>query len=149
MLTPSQLEEAFVEFSQNLQKHAPDGVISVDLSLLHDLGLLEKGKFDQSSTSDELMHYFQVLETPDKVTLFNDQFAVWILPKLVQELPMTLIFIARVQPAKPHLELIFSTTGVYNTPKFILKVLEHFLTEVIDTEAIISSINRPKPPSNP
>ena len=145
MLTPAQLEEAFVEFSQNLSKHAPDGVISVDLGLLHDLGLLEKAKFDQASSSEDLMHYFHVLETADKVTLFNEQFAVWILPKVVQETPLTLTFISRLQGAsKPHLELIFSTTGVYNTPKFILKVLEHFLTEVIDTEAIISSINPPK-----
>lgn len=144
MLTPAQLEEAFVEFSQNLQKHAPDGVITVDLNLLHDLGLLQNGIFDDSSTSDELMHYFHVLETPDKVTLFNDQFAVWILPKMIQEIPLTLTFIGRVQAEKANLEIVFSTKGVYNTPKFILKVLEHFLTEVIDTEAIISSINRPK-----
>ncbi len=144
MLTPAQLEEAFVEFSQNLPKHAPDGVISVDLNLLHDLGLLQNGKFDQSSTTDELMHYFHVLETADKVTLFNEQFVVWILPKVIDENPLTLTFIGRLQATKPNLELVFSTTGVYNTPKFILKVLEHFLTEVIDTEAIISSINRPK-----
>jgi hypothetical protein len=90
------------------------------------------------------MHYFQVLETPDKVTLFNEQFVVWILPKVVQEIPLTLTFIGRLQTTKANLELVFSTTGVYNTPKFILKVLEHFLTEVIDTEAIISSINKPK-----
>ena len=146
MLTPAQLEEAFAEFSQNLHKHAPDGVISVDLNLLHDLGLLQNGKFDQTSTTDDLMHYFHVLETPDKVTLFNEQFVVWILPKVAQETPLTLTFISRLQGAKPNLELVFSTTGVYNTPKFILKVLEHFLTEVIDTEAIISSINRPKSP---
>lgn len=144
MLTPIQLEEAFTEFSQNLQKHAPDGVISVDLNLLHDLGLLQNGKIDQSNTTDDLMHYFHVLETADKVTLFNEQFAVWILPKVVQETPLTLTFISRLQTKKPNLELVFSTTGVYNTPKFILKVLEHFLTEVIDTEAIISSINKPK-----
>jgi hypothetical protein len=144
MLTPAQLEEAFVEFSQNLQKHAPDGVITVDLNLLHDLGLLQNGKFDQSGSTDELMHYFHVLETPDKVTLFNEQFVVWILPKVVQEIPLTLTFIGRLLTTKTNLELVFSTTGVYNTPKFILKVLEHFLTEVIDTEAIISSINRPK-----
>lgn len=145
MLTPAQLEEAFVKFSQNLQKHAPDGIITVDLNLLHDLGLLDRNKFDLASSSEELMHCFHVLETADKVTLFNDQFAVWILPKVVQETPLTLTFISRIQSTtKPHLELVFSTSGVYNTPKFILKVLEHFLTEVIDTEAIISSINQQK-----
>lgn len=146
MMTPSQLEEAFVEFSQNLQKHAPDGVIAVDLDMLHELGLLKHDKFDQVATHEDLMHYFHVLETPDKVTLFNEQFVVWILPKMMNDISITMTFIALLQNTKPHLELVFSTSGVYNTPKFILKVLEHFLTEVTDTEAIISSINRPKNP---
>ena len=143
-MSPSQLEEAFVEFSQNLPKHAPDGVIAVDLNMLQDLGLLKHEKFDQATSHEELMHYFHVLETADKVTLFNEQFVIWILPKMVQETSLTMTFIALLQNTKPHLELVFSTSGVYNTPKFILKVLEHFLTEVIDTEALISSINRPK-----
>lgn len=143
-MSPSQLEEAFTEFSQNLTKHAPDGVIPVDLNMLQDLGLLKHEKFDQATSHEDLMHYFHVLETADKVTLFNEQFVIWILPKMVQETSVTMTFIALLQNTKPHLELVFSTSGVYNTPKFILKVLEHFLTEVIDTEALISSINRPK-----
>lgn len=143
MMSPTQLEEAFSEFSQNLPKHAPDGLIEVDLKLLNDLNLLKHDKFDQTTTNDDLMHYFHVHETADKVTLFNEQFAVWILPKMHNETSLTLTFIALVQNNKPHLELVYSTAGVYNTPKFILKILEHFLTEVIDTEALISSINRP------
>lgn len=143
-MTPSQIEEAFSEFSQNLSKHAPDGVINVDINMLNELGLLKHDKFDQATSHEELMHYFHVLETPDKVTLFNEQFVVWIVPKVVQEASLTMTFIGLTQNNKLHLELVFSTSGVYNTPKFILKVLEHFLTEVIDTEAIISSINRPK-----
>jgi len=145
MLTPAQLEEVFVEFSHNLHKHVPDGIIPVDMPLLHDLGLLKADTVDTTKAGEDLMHRFQVLETADKVTLFNEQFAVWILPQMVQGSPLTLTFISRFQkPKKPHLELVFSTAGVYNTPKFILKVLEHFLTDVIDTEAILSSISRPK-----
>ena len=144
MMSPSQLEEAFVEFSQNLPKHAPDGVIAVNLNMLYELGLLKHEKFDQATSHEELMHYFHVLETPDKVTLFNEQFVVWILPKMLQETSQTMHFYCTSAKYQASFEIVFSTTGVYNTPKFILKVLEHFLTEVIDTEAIISSINRPK-----
>lgn len=145
MMTPPELEEAFLEFSHNLPKYAPDGVIVVDLNMLQELGLLQHDKFNQATSHEDLMHCFHVLETADKVTLFNDQFAVWILPQMVKETPLTLTFIARLQQSnKPHFELIFSTSGVYNTPKFILKILEHFLTEVIDTETIISSIDHPK-----
>ena len=146
MMTPSELEEAFVEFSQNLSKHAPDGVISVDLDTLNELGLLKHDKIDHVTTHEDLMHYFHVLETPDKVTLFNEQFAVWILPKMLKDTSLTMTFIALLQHNKPHLEIVFSTSGVYNTPKFILKILDHFLTEVTDTEAIISSIDHPKNP---
>lgn len=143
-MSPSQLEEAFKEFSQNLGKYAPDGVISVDLPMLQDLGLLKHKELSQMTSHEDLMHYFHVLETPDKVTLFNEQFAIWILPQMSNETAITLTFIALLHQDKPHLELVFSTSGVYNSPKFILKILEHFLTEVTDTEALISSMNRPK-----
>jgi hypothetical protein len=38
--------------------------------------------------------------------------------------------------------MAFSTAGVYNTPKCVLKVLRHYLTEVIDTESIIDSLDK-------
>lgn len=141
MINPSQLEDAFKEFTQNFNKWVPDGVIPVDLTLLQELGLLNYNHLEQANT-DSLMHYFHVVETPDKVTLFNEQFAIWIVPKVEGDLSNTLTFIALLQTNKPHLEIVFSTAGVYNTPRFILKVLQHFLTEVIDTEAIISSIGK-------
>ena len=50
--------------------------------------------------------------------------------------------IALLQNNKPHLEIVYQTSGVYNTPRYILKVLQHFLTEVLDTEAVISSIGK-------
>jgi hypothetical protein len=141
MINPIQLEEAYNEFSQNLSKWVPDGVIQVNLSLLHDLGLLNQSQFEQNSI-DNITHYFHVIETPDKVTLFNQQFAIWIVPKLVDENPTTLTYVALLNNNKPHLELVFSTAGVYNTPKYILKVLQHFLSEVLDTEAIIIAMGK-------
>lgn len=141
MLNPSQLEDVFKDFTQNFQKRAPDGVISVNLAVLQELGLLNLANFEQPPP-DSLMHYFHVVETPDKVTLFNEQFAIWIVPKMVDDSPTTLTFIALLLNNKPRLEIVFSTEGVFNTPKYILKILQHFLTEVIDTESIISSIGK-------
>ncbi|MBS0615081.1 MAG: hypothetical protein JSR58_00835 [Verrucomicrobia bacterium] len=142
MIPPNKLEEAYAEFSENLQKWIPDGIIQVNLNLLQELGLLSNQELEQNN-SDNLMHYFHVIETPDKVTLFNDKFAIWIVPKMEGENPTTLTFIALLHQDKAHLEIVFSTTGVYNTPRFILKVLQHFLNEVIDTESIISNIDKP------
>lgn len=141
MLNPNQLEDAYREFSENLRNWVPDGVMNVDLTLLNDIGLLAAAELDASS-SDDVTHYFHVIETNDKVTLFNEQFAIWIVPKLVECTATTLTYIALLNHDKLHLEIVFSTTGVYNTPKYILKVLRYFLHEVIDTEAIISSIGK-------
>jgi hypothetical protein len=144
MINPTQLEDAFKGFTQDLQKCIPDGVLEVNLTLLHELGLLNHANFEQPP-ADNLMHYFHVVETPDKVTLFNEQFAIWIVPKSIDENPKTHTFIALIHNNKPHLEIVFTTEGVYNTPKYILKILQHFLTEVIDTETIISNIDKNKP----
>ena len=144
MINPIQLEEAYIDFTQNIRKWAPDGVLAVNLHLLHELGLLSDAEFNDTSSND-LTHYFHVIETAEKVTLFNEQFAIWIVPKLIDEKPSTLTFISLIlKDMKLNLEIVFSTSGVYNTPKYILKVLEHFLTEVIDNEQMISSIGKPK-----
>lgn len=143
MMNPIQLEEAYKDFTENFQKWAPDGFINVNLQLLQELGLLNTTE-GESPNSESLSQQFHVIETSDKVTLFNKQFAIWIVPQTDTELPSTLILIALVQNLKPHLEIVYTTSGVYNTPKYILQVLQHFLTEVLDTEAIISSIDKKK-----
>jgi len=140
-MNPNQLEEAYQEFSRDLTKWVPDGILNVDLSLLHELGLLNTGVLEHG-TSDELTHLFHVMETPDKVTLFNQQFAIWIVPQLINDTPSTLTYISLLAQNKPNLEIVFATSGVYNSPKYILKILQHFLEEVIDTEATLSAMGK-------
>ncbi len=142
MINPNILEEAFQEYSKDLSKWVPDGIIHVDLKLLNDLGLLNNAELEHSVSDAHLNHYFHIIETPDKVTLFNEQFAIWIVPQLVEDNPSTMTLIALLQNNKPHLEIVYLTNGVYNTPKYILKILQHFITEVQDTEAVISSIGK-------
>ncbi len=142
MINPNVLEDAYKEFSKDLLKWVPDGIIQVDLKLLNDLNLLNNAELEHSISDDQLNHYFHIIETPEKVTLFNEQFAIWIVPQLVEETPTTTTLISLLQNNKPHLEIVYLTSGVYNTPKYILKVLQHFLAEVQDTEAVISSIGK-------
>lgn len=142
MINPTALEEAYQEFHKDLKKWIPDGIIDVNLSLLHELGLLNHKELEHTVSDAELTQYFHILETPEKVTLFNEQFAVWIVPQVLDEIPTTLTLIALLTSHKPRLEIAYTTCGVYNTPKYILKVLQHFLTEVQDTEALISSIGK-------
>ena len=112
------------------------------MSLLEETGLLTHVSFEEDNNQEQLPHYFHVIETADKVTLFNHQFAIWIVPKIVDENPTTIVMISLITNGRPHLEIVFSTKGVYNTPKFVLRLLKYYLSEVIDTEEAISSIGR-------
>lgn len=143
MMNPIQLEEAFQDFSKNLREHAPDGLVDIDLFVLHQLGLLE-AEDSETQSVDNLTQYFHVIETNDKVTLFNEQFAIWIVPSAEEEKSSTMTYISLVQGERPHLEIVYTTEGIYNTPRYILRVLQHYLTEVLDTEEIISSIGKQK-----
>lgn len=142
MINPKQLEEAYHEFSTDLQKWVPEGVVNVDLKLLQDLGLLNHTEWETSISDSQLTQYFHIIETQDKVTLFNEQFAIWIVPQLINETSLTTTYISLIQGPKPHLEIVYTTIGVYNAPKYILKVLQHFLTEVQETEKAISTLGK-------
>ena len=141
-MNPIQLDEAYNKFISNLPSWVPDGIVEVDLSLLEKTDLLQHAAFEDKEQVEQLPHYFHVIETADKVTLFNHQFVIWIVPKVVDEIPVTVTLIALMKTRQPHLEIVFSTKGVYNTPKFVLRLLKHYLSEVIDTEEAISSIGQ-------
>ena len=136
-----QIEESYKEFTGNLPQWAHDGVIQINLNFLHDQGLLNALQEDKEDP-DDLTQYFHVIESVEKVTLFNDQFIVWIIPKMEGEQPMTYVLIALNQVDKAHLEIVFTTHGVYNTPRYVLKVLQHFLADMLETEATLTSFEK-------
>lgn len=141
MLDPTQIENSYQRFMGNLPNWAHDGVMQIDLQALHELGLLSSMHNDLADP-DDLTQYFHVLESPEKVTLFNDQFIVWIIPKMDPQQPVTYVLIALHQTKEPHLEIVFTTAGVYNTPRYVLKVLQHFLLDMLETEATLTSIEK-------
>ena len=141
MLSPNKIEELYQEFTSNLKDWAHDGVVSVDLKLLHELNLLETLATDQEE-SEDFSQYFHVIETPEKVTLFNEQFVIWIVPKMEEENPVTYVYIALSHEDKTTLEIVFTTSGVYNTPKFVLKVLQYYLLDMIETEATLTNFKK-------
>ena len=140
MLNPIELEKAYQTYTEDLTKWTPDGIIPVNLSLLHEMGILKEDQKEPTEEDEGLSHYFHVIETEEKVTLFNEQFVIWITPQILDEMPTTLTLIAILHEEKPNLEAVFSSSGVYNSPKYILRVLQHFLKDTIDTENTLSSI---------
>lgn len=141
MLNPAQIEEAYKEFMGNLPNWIHDGIQYVDLKFLHDQTLLNSLHEDRDE-SEDLTQYFHVIESIEKVTLFNEQFIVWIIPKLDGEQQMTYVLIALNHPEKAHLEVVFATQGVYNTPRYVLKVLQHYLLDMLDTEDTLTSYEK-------
>jgi hypothetical protein len=140
MMSPARLEEVFCEYMNNLDGYAADGVMEVDLPLLHSLDLLRD--WDEPSETEMLTHYFHVIETQEKLTLFNEQFAAWIIPYAIESEPVTLTLVAAVGEEMPHLELAFMTTGVYNTSRTVLKVLERIIQDIRETESVLARLSQ-------
>lgn len=130
-MEPRELEKAFNDYMRDLHLYVPDGIVEVDLALLQELGLLtcEKTPYD-----DSLSHNFFVIESADKLTLFNEKFSIWIVPKLFGERPTTYTLIALNEGQKPHLEMVFTTSGVYNHSNLVLRILEKFLEQIEENE---------------
>jgi len=141
MLNPIQIEEAYKGFMGDFPKNAHDGIIFVNLQFLFNAGLLN-WIYEEADNRDNLTQYFHVIESPDKVTLFNEQFTVWIVPKTEKESGATYVLIALNHQDRLSLEIVFATTGVYNTPKYVLKILQHFLLDVLETEATLLSMEK-------
>ena len=137
MLNPIQIEEAYKGFVSDLPSCAHDGVTNIDLEYLHEQGLLS-ALAEEKGDPDDLTQYFHVIESVEKVTLFNEQFIVWIIPKMESEQPLTYVLIALNQPEAAHLEVIFATRGVYNTPRYVLKVLQYMLVDMLETEETLT-----------
>lgn len=141
MLSPTEIDELYKNYCENLMELAHDGIMNVDLGLLHELGILDALHEDNEDPND-LTQYFHVIESVEKVTLFNDQFLIWIIPKMEEEIPITYVMIAMEEEEKMHLEIVFTTAGVYNTPQYVLKVLQHFIVDMLDTEATLMAIEK-------
>lgn len=141
-MNPLDLEAAYQEYCSDLKRYVPDGVVEVDLGLLQELNLLHCQ--DQLENEDEsLTQHFYVIESADKLTLFNQRFVVWIVPQMIDQAPTTFTLIALNQKEKPRLEMVFSTAGVYNQSNLVLRILEKFLEQIEENEDEICRINKP------
>ncbi len=132
------LDLSYEQFMNHLPELVPDGIIQVDLQLLQKLGLLHE-EVDSDSTSS-LTRYFHVVESKEKITLFNDQFVTWIVPEKINNEPHTLVLVALNSTPKPKLEMVFSMAGIYNTSRLVLRVLEKFLSDIQENEDLISNL---------
>jgi len=138
----TQLEELFNRYIKNINHWLPEGIIDVNLHVLQRFGLLKYHSRDKEDHS--LTRYFHVIESPEKITLVNEQFIVWIVPDKIGDVPITYILVALNELEQPKLEIAFSTSGIYNSSRLVLRVLEKFLFDIQENEDAINSLKNAK-----
>ena len=138
----TELDITYERFFNHLKEYIPEGIQEVNLDFLRRYQLLHNHTLYPSS---KLTRFFHVVETKEKVTLFNDQFVVWIVPDKTHEEATTLVLVGiqspvknEYDPAEVRLETAFSTFGVYNTSRIVLRVVEKILADIQENEEIIS-----------
>lgn len=142
MYNLSELDGYYKKFLENLSSWTPEGIYFINLELLHRFDLLH---FQPNAEYKDpsLTRYFHIIESPEKVTLFNDEFVVWIIPDRANQIPLTYALIALNRGDQElQLEVTFIASGIYNSSKLVLKVLEKFLTEIQETEAMLSQFQK-------
>lgn len=133
----SALDTVYENIITHLVAMVPDGIIDVNLDLLRELGLLQE---PMEATS--LTRYFHVIETPEKITLFNESYVVWVVPTLLDGESVTLVLIALNNVSLERPEMAFIVSGVYNTSKMVLRVLEKFLHNIQETEDVLTKLQK-------
>ncbi len=137
------LESLYHEYTKNFTKSLPDGILQVNIRLLHSLDLLDSLLSPVDNPTSSVTSYFHMVETPEKITLFNEEFAIWIVPEITNDIPTTYAFIAKLfKNEEPHLELVFSTSGIYNSSFLVLRTLERILAEILENENLIRDMEK-------
>lgn len=135
------IENSYQKFIKKLDFWIPEGIYIVNLELLERFDLL---KFQPPEDRRDPLEnrVFQIVEAADKITLVNEEFIVWIIPiDQPQSMTQTLIALNKGEE-EPQLEAAFIASGVYNSSKMVLKVLEKFLNEIHETEISLSKYKK-------
>lgn len=132
------IEKFYQQYCKDLSSWLPEDIIEVNLELLWQLDLVQY--LDESRQDESIARYFYVIESEEKITLVNEKFVVWIVPDISTSPPKTYTLVALNHPNCPKLELAFTTAGVYNTSKLVLRVLEKFLVDIEENETFLSNI---------
>jgi len=140
MMDPESLEVDYKKYMTDLKSFAPDGIVEINLSLLQELGLLSSDEEIENQDS-MLAHNFYVVESSEKLTLFNQKFVVWIVPKMIEQTPTTITLIALAEKTSSKLEMVFTTTGIYNHSNLVLRILEKFLEQIEENEEEMNRYN--------
>jgi hypothetical protein len=143
VISIEQLDAFFEYLLSHTSELLPDGILEINLKTLHSLHLLsdENGVPGGAPPSTLL----QAIESGGKITLYNERFALWIVPQKNADPSSTVVFIARRTDDGLRPEAGFRTTGIHNRSKTILRLIDRFLADIQETETVISKFEHPQP----
>lgn len=137
MITIDQLDTYYQSLSQNTLELLPDGIIDVNIKTLQTLRLLTEEASSGEGTTAELL---QAVETDGRITLFNERFALWIVPQVGASPSATVVYVATHQNDEVKAELGFRTSGIHNNSKTILRLIDRFLADIQETDSMLSQL---------
>ena len=140
MVSIEQLDAFFDHLSSHIPDLLPDGILDINVKTLHALHLLSNDTPVAGSPPASTL--LQAIESGGKITLYNEKFALWIVPQKNADPSSTLIFIARRTDDEIRPEIGFRTSGIHNRSKTILKLIDRFLADIQETESVISKFEQ-------
>ena len=139
MISIEQLDAFFEHLSTHTSDLLPDGILDINVKTLHALHLLSDTIPANGGSSNTLL---QAIESGGKITLYNEKFALWIVPQKNADPSSTMVYIARRTEDEIKAEIGFRTTGIHNRSKTILKLIDRFLADIQETECVISKLEQ-------
>ena len=132
------LEDFFRRSIANRNTAFPEGILDIS-----DILARSTLDFKAEGLTDRAANDFIVSESPDKLTLFNGNFVVWLVPELVNGEAITRGYIAVNQGETFSPELAFEASGKYNNSSLILEALRRYLCDIRDTEKELKALLPP------
>ncbi len=133
------LDTSYSRMLEELEELSHEVLLEVDEEFLKRMGLSSQGEFMKG---DQLLsRFFHVVQRSDKMILFNDDFAVWIVPSSESE-SATYVWIAQLRNLCNGFELGFVARDQYNSSKLVLRLLERVLREIEENEELIKCYER-------
>lgn len=133
-----ELNRAFEKAMEDFPNLPPEAVVDVNLDFLDSMGLTNEGEYINPNEAFE--RSFKVIEGQNRITLFNNQFVIWILPEILDGIPATYALIGLRDQEKVKLEVVFLAKGPFNSSRLVLRLLDRYLTEIQENEELIHKI---------
>lgn len=134
------LEASFEKWIEEAEGKGLDILYQVDMPLLERMGVVKEGSIVQDYPTGE--RKFSVIQGLDKMTLYNEQFVVWIVPQNVDDKAASLVWIAQFSKLSEGILMGFLAKGPLNNSKIVLRLLEAFLEEIEETDKLISNLEK-------